>query len=181
MPRRIAVYAGSFDPITNGHLWVIETAAKLFDDLYVVVANNPAKKYMFPAPHRWALLNRSIKHIQHDNLFTSTVENEFIVKYAKRTYSTRPLPHGPEQRYIVRGIRSVADYEFERQMAEINRKIEPDIETVILMCPPELASVSSSAVKGLIGPPGWEDVVGRYVPESVLDKLKEMQCTDTQG
>jgi pantetheine-phosphate adenylyltransferase len=179
MTYRIGVYAGSFDPITLGHVWVIETASKLFDQFHVVIADNPAKKYMFGSPRRWGLVHGAIKHIQKTHLYTTSLslsvpeQNKFIANYAMKLEAKAPGMQGQEQRYIVRGVRSVADYEFERQMVEINKKIQPEVETIILIPPPELSSISSSAVKGLVGPEGWEQVVKPYVPECVLLALRD--------
>jgi len=164
MPRENRVkgiYAGSFDPPTNGHLWMFEQGASLFDDFVVAVGINPDKKYAFSIQERLEMLREITK--RHRNVSVETFENQFLVNYAKKIGAG----------YIVRGIRSEGDYEFERGMRHINSDLNPDITTVFLMPPREIAEVSSSLVKGLIGPEGWRDVVGKYVPDVVYAKLLE--------
>jgi len=124
---RTAVYAGSFDPPTNGHLWMIEQGLKLFDHLYVAIGSNPAKTYTFSVEERLQML------------------------------------------------RNPNDYEYERGMRHINADMAPEIITSFLMPPRDIAELSSSMIKGLIGPDGWEDMVRRYVPEVVFNEL-EKKC-----
>ena len=148
-----AVYAGSFDPITNGHLWMVEKAVELFDEVVVAIGENPDKKYTFAIEDRLAVLRESLAAMT--GVRVACFANEFLVNYTQSVGA----------QYILRGIRDVGDYEFERGMRNINDDLQPDITTVFLMPPREIAEVSSSLVKGLIGPEGWRDVVKRYVPE----------------
>jgi len=143
-----AVYAGSFDPITNGHLWIVEQAIELFDEVVVAIGGNPDKKYTFSLEDRLAALRESLEVI--GDVHVDSFANEFLVNYAQSVGA----------QYIIRGIRNVGDYEFERGMRHINNDLQPNITTVFLMPPREIAEVSSSLVKGLIGPDGWRDVVG---------------------
>ena len=152
---KTAVYAASFDPVTNGHLWVIEQAAALFDHLVVAIGVNPDKTYTFSLPDRLDLLRETTA--QFENVTVTSFENQFLVTYAKTI----------QARYIVRGIRTQADYEYERSMRYINSDLDGDIVTLFLMPPREIAEISSSFVKGLVGPEGWRDVVRRYVPDAV--------------
>ena len=152
---KTAVYAASFDPVTNGHLWVIEQAAALFDHLVVAIGVNPDKTYTFSLPDRLDLLRETTA--QFENVTVTSFENQFLVTYAKTI----------QARYIVRGIRTQADYEYERGMRYINSDLDGDILTIFLMPPREIAEISSSFVKGLVGPEGWRDVVRRYVPDAV--------------
>jgi pantetheine-phosphate adenylyltransferase len=160
-----AVYAGSFDPITNGHLWMIEQGANLFDELVVAIGTNPDKKYAFSLAERKAMLRDSTHHIH--SICLDVVGHNFLVQYA----------HSIGAQYVLRGIRSERDYEYEREMRHINHDLRPDIVTVFLMPPREIAEVSSSLVKGLVGLEGWGTVVRQYVPEAawrfLLDKQKE--------
>ncbi len=160
-----AVYAGSFDPITNGHLWMIEQGANLFDELVVAIGTNPDKKYAFSLAERMAMLRDSTHHIH--SICPDAVGHNFLVQYA----------HSIGAQYVLRGIRSERDYEYEREMRHINNDLRPDIVTVFLMPPREIAEVSSSLVKGLVGLEGWETIVRQYVPEAawrfLLDKQKE--------
>ena len=161
-----AVYAGSFDPITNGHLWMVEQGVQLFDVLVVAIGQNPDKQYTFSLEDRLAVLRESLQTMA--NVRVDSFANEFLVNYARSV--------GAE--YILRGIRDVKDYEFERGMRHINDDLQPNITTVFLMPPREIAEVSSSLVKGLIGPDGWRDVVKRYVPTPVYELVLAKHETD---
>ena len=156
-----AVYAASFDPVTNGHLWVIEQAAQLFDHLTIAIGINPEKAYTFSLEERLALLAETTS--QFENVTIANYENQFLVNYARNI----------DANHIIRGIRTQTDYEFERRMRYINSDLDESITTIFLMPPREIAEISSSFVKGLIGPTGWKDVVNRYVPEPVFQKFLE--------
>lgn len=154
-PKRTAVYAGSFDPVTAGHMYLIREAARLFDRLIVAIGTNPGKHYTFSVDERHELLARCVRGIP--NVAIDRFSNDFLVEYAKRV----------KARYIVRGIRNAHDYEYERTMRQVNGDINPAVTTVFLMPPRELAELSSSFVKGLVGPKGWEKVVKDYLPPPV--------------
>jgi len=158
---RRAVYAGSFDPITNGHLWMIETSAKLFDELIVAIGINPDKKYTFTIEERLAMLGETAKN--YSNVTVSSFEGKYQVKYAKSMGAN----------YILRGLRDDMDFRYEKAMSSVNMDIESSIETVSFFPPDNLAKVSSSMVKGLIGFEGWEEIVKKYVPEPVFRKIVE--------
>ena len=157
-----AIYAGSFDPPTNGHLWAIEEGAKLFTPLIIAIGVNPDKKYAFSIPERIAMLEEMVADISGDFRIES-FENQYLADYAKSI----------EADYILRGIRNTGDYEFERGMRNINQDLQPGITTIFLMPPRELAEISSSLVKGLIGPEGWKEVVKKYVPLSVYRHIEQ--------
>ncbi|MEI8067906.1 MAG: pantetheine-phosphate adenylyltransferase [Candidatus Shapirobacteria bacterium] len=159
--EKIAVYAGSFDPLTNGHLWMIEQGSKTFDKLIVAVGINPDKKYTFSIEERLQMLKESIK--DSSNVDFDEFNNKYLVNYAKQIGAD----------FILRGVRNSADFSFEQGMGNVNHDINPDITTIFLMPPRELCEVSSSLVKGLVGPDGWETVVCQYVPKPVFDKIKE--------
>lgn len=156
---RRAVYAGSFDPPTNGHLWMIQEAQQLFDELIVAIGVNPEKKSNYTVPERCAML-QDITH-EFSNVCVASFENEFLVNYANKMGA----------KFIVRGIRSASDYEYERAVRHINADLQPEIQTVFLMPPREIAEISSTMVKGLVGPSGWRDIVERYVPQAVYQKI----------
>ena len=156
---RTAVYAGSFDPPTNGHLWMIERGLELFDRLIVAIGDNPSKSYTFTVAERLELLRASTPG--HDRLRIEFFDNRYLVDYAKKM----------DAGYILRGIRSPHDYEYERVMRHINADMAPDITTIFLMPPRDIAEVSSSMIKSLTGPEGWEDTVRRYVPRPVFEAL----------
>ena len=154
-----AIYAGSFDPITNGHLWVIEKAANIFDELIVALGDNPDKSYFFKLDERLKLLQQILAKYQ--NVKIDHFEGEFLVNYAKRVGAT----------HIIRGIRNNQDYEYEKTMRYINSDLCGDMDTVFLMPPRDYAEVSSSLVKGFTGTLGWEEIVTKYVPQEVLNSL----------
>lgn len=160
MPRR-AVYAGSFDPLTNGHLWMIEQGANLFDHLTVAIGINPDKHYTFSLEERLRLLRECIG--EQKNVTIDSFENKFLVHYAD----------SKRARFILRGIRTESDYDYERGMRHINSDLRPEVASVFLMPPREIAEVSSSFVKGLIGPEGWQEIVKQYVPAPVYNALKK--------
>lgn len=156
-----AVYAGSFDPPTNGHVWMIEQGAQLFDELIIAVAKHPEKEYTFEIEERLEWLQEIAD--RHDNVRVASIQNEFLAHYAKRV----------QARFVIRGIRHEDDYQYERGMRYVNSDLNPDLTTVFLMPPRALCELSSSFVKGMIGPVGWESVVERYVPIAVFARLKQ--------
>jgi pantetheine-phosphate adenylyltransferase len=158
---RQAVYAGTFDPITKGHLWVIEQGVALFDELVVAVAINPDKQTMFTLAERIEMVKASVPPL--GNVRFATIENRYLVDYAKECGIG----------WMLRGVRNEADATYEKTLRNINAERDASIQTVYVMPPLKLCDVSSSLVKGLVGPAGWEDLVGKYVPDPVLDKLKE--------
>ena len=152
---RRAVYAGSFDPLTLGHLWMIEQGRRLFDELVVAIGINPDKKYLFTLDERLDILRQVTGGFA--NVRVASFENLFLVHYARQV----------EASFILRGIRNEQDYGYERGMRYVNAEFDESIQTVFLVPPRDLVEVSSSFVKGLVGPRGWQDVVRKYVPEPV--------------
>jgi pantetheine-phosphate adenylyltransferase len=159
---RIAVYAGTFDPVTLGHLWMIEKGSKIFDKLVIAIGTNPDKKCYFPLEERILMLKESIS--KYSNVTVDAYENKFLIKYSESIGA----------KFILRGIRSTADYEYEKSLSYINRDLSSEIVTVFLLPPRNLIEISSSVVRGLIGPEGWEQVVSKYIPRSVLKRLKSL-------
>lgn len=159
--KNIAIYAGSFDPITLGHLWMIETGAKMFDKLIIAIGTNPNKKTFFSLNERLEMIAQSTKHLP--NIFIKNFDNEFLINYAKRVGAT----------FVLRGIRTANDYEYEKTMRSINSDIDNEIISIFLIPPREITEISSSMVKGLVGPKDWEMVISKYVPKIVFEKLKE--------
>jgi pantetheine-phosphate adenylyltransferase len=153
------VYAGSFDPLTTGHLWMVLEGARLFDRLTVAIGINPDKKYRFSLDDRLAMLRESCRHIP--GLTISHFSNLYLIDYARSLGAT----------HILRGIRSPADFEFERAMRHLNGDFDKRITTVFLIPPRALSEVSSSMVKGLVGPKGWQKTVKPFVPSAVYKRL----------
>jgi len=156
---RAAVYAGSFDPVTLGHMWMIKQGSSMFDKLVVAVGTNPDKSCHFSLNERIEMLQESIAGV--GNVTVDKYPNKYLIKYAGSIGA----------RFILKGIRNSIDYEYEKSISYINRDLNPDIVTVFLLPPRDMVEFSSSIVRGLIGLEGWEDIVGKYVPACVLRRL----------
>jgi pantetheine-phosphate adenylyltransferase len=154
---RKAMYPGTFDPITIGHLDVIERAASLVDELHVVVAENIHKKHTFTALERLDFVKRVTKHIPNIKISTT---NTLVVRYAKSL--------GID--LIVRGLRNFSDYENEYALYQFNKNIEPEVETLFLLPASRNHFVSSSAIKELILHDAQIDL---YVPKSIIEDVKK--------
>lgn len=159
MSSRVAVYAGSFDPVTCGHMYVIEQAARLFDNLIIAVGNNFEKRPHFSERERRTFVEISTEHLS--NVRVTTFSDTLLVDYAQSVGAG----------YIVRGIRSGADFVFEQQMRMVIAKIQPHIEIVYFIPPPRLAEVSSTLVRELMGVPNTRHILRDYVPEPVFRAL----------
>ena len=162
-----AVYAGSFDPITVGHEYIILRASKLFDRLIIAVGTNPDKKYTFNTRDRMLLIEDVIdnwKIPEKENIEVIAFHDEYQAIWAKK--------QGAD--YLIRGIRDENDFRFESNMRAINDTIScGGIETIYFIPPNELKVISSSMVKGLVGPKDWKDVIKTYVSRPVIDALEE--------
>ncbi|MFA5934561.1 MAG: pantetheine-phosphate adenylyltransferase [Candidatus Paceibacterota bacterium] len=162
MKTRKVVYAASLDPITNGHLNVIERFAPLYDEFIVVVAVDARKTYMFTPEERVSMTKSAVAHIS--NVTVDVCIGRYVVKYAESVGA----------QVIIRGLRNFKDLEDEQVLAEENRRICSTIETIWVPCLPNLMHISSSMVKGHVGiDPDWEEQVVRSVPSIVVTKLKE--------
>jgi pantetheine-phosphate adenylyltransferase len=153
---RRAIYPGSFDPVTNGHLDVIERARKLFDEVVVAVAHNDEKQPLFSLEHRLDLLRETAGKI--GNVRIAEFEG-LLVEFARKEHAGA----------VVRGLRAISDFEFEFQMALMNRKLDPAVETIFLMPKEEYSYLSSRIVKEIARLGG--DVSG-FVPACVAKALR---------
>ncbi|MBD2846131.1 pantetheine-phosphate adenylyltransferase [Paenibacillus sp. IB182496] len=155
---RIAVYPGSFDPVTYGHLDIIERAAKQFDRLVVAVLNNLSKKPLFSVEERTALLRevtRSLPNVEIDSF------RDLLVRYM-RTKNAQ---------VIVRGIRSITDFEYELQLASTNQHLDRSVETIFMATNPKFGYLSSSIVKEIAQFKGSiSELVPPAVEQAVLRK-----------
>jgi len=153
-----AVYPGTFDPVTNGHIDIIERALKLFDKLYIVVADNPQKAPTFTPEERVSMLKDALK--KHNDKIQIEFFDGLLLNYVKSKKCD----------FIVRGLRAISDFEFEFSRALLNRELEKDIDTVFIMTKDDYAFLSSSIVKeiAMFGGP-----VKGFVPEIVENKLRE--------
>lgn len=154
---RAAVYPGSFDPITNGHIDLVERALGIFDRLIVAVAWHREKSVLFTMEERVEMVKETTK--KYDRVTVDQISG-LTVDYVKQQGLS----------VIVRGLRAVSDFEFELQMALMNRKMDHKIETVFLMPSIEYSYITSSMVKEIASAGGHLD---DFVPESVIEKLKE--------
>jgi len=155
--KKIAVYPGSFDPITNGHLDIIQRALEFVDELVIAILVNPEKKALFSVRERMGLMrkvipeNHRVRMDQFDGL---------LVEYARKQGA----------RMIIRGLRAVSDFDYEFQLALMNRRLEPQIETIFLVPAEQYSYVSSQLVKEIASLGG--SVTG-LVPPEVETKMKE--------
>ncbi len=157
---RRAIYPGSFDPITNGHLDIIERGSKLFDEIVVAVLDNPNKNPMFSVEERIEMLGEVLPAINsNDCRITIDYFQGLLVEYAVKKQANA----------IVRGIRAISDYEYELQMALMNRRLEPRLETVFLMSAEDYSYVSSRLVKQIFTLGG---AVDGLVPDSVKTGMR---------
>ena len=152
----IAVYPGSFDPVTSGHYDIIERAAGMFETLIVLVAANSTKAPLFTAEERAALLRESCAALP--NVKVAILPPVLLVSYVESC----------DAKVIVKGLRAVSDFEYEFQMALLNRRLQPEVETIFLMTAAEYSYLSSSIVKEIARLGG--DIVG-LVPETVRQAL----------
>lgn len=154
---RTAIYPGTFDPVTSGHVDLVERGLRLFDRMVVAVADSGSKGPLFSLDERVDLLERSVAHL----------EGVRVVPFARLTVD---FARDMDAVAIVRGLRAVSDFDYEFQLAWMNRKLDPKIETVFL-CPNENYSYVNSTLVKEIARLGGE--VGDFVPEGVRDALLE--------
>lgn len=173
--KRIGFYAGSFDPPTFGHKWMIETALTLCDELYVGVGIHPTKKPLFTGAQRLGLLAMLMYDVgpRKNDLVYCTYEGATVIETMKVGATV-----------MFRGIRSVSDFDYELMQRHVNDDIASahyqstmnasgtPPTSVFLAPPPDLAMVSSSMVKSLIGLPNWKTIVGKYTTPDIADALQ---------
>ncbi len=153
---KIAIYPGSFDPITNGHLDVLDRARKVFDKIIVLVANNKDKKYVFDVAKRVEMIKDAVKDF--DNVCVDYTEG-LTVAYAEKKNAC----------CLIRGLRAVTDFEYELKLAAANRFVSKNIDEVFFMASPEHSFISSSMVNELVSS-GVD--ISKLVPQSVVEAYK---------
>jgi pantetheine-phosphate adenylyltransferase len=159
--RRIAVYPGSFDPVTFGHLDIIRRAAKQFDLLIVAVLNNLSKNPLFTVQERTELLKEATKDLPNVEIDHF---RDLLVRYMR----------SKQAKVIIRGIRSVTDFEYELQMASTNRQLDEGIETIFMMTNPKYSYLSSSIVKEIAKFRGAvQDLVPPFVEAALRSKFAD--------
>ena len=151
-----AIYPGSFDPLTNGHLDLIARASRIFDHLVVAILRNSAKDPLFTVEERVAMLSEGVA--EFDNVSVSTFDG-LLVEFAREERAQA----------VVRGIRAISDYEYEFQMALMNRRLSPELETIFLMPDAKYSFVSSRLVKEVFNLGGSVDGL---VPKFVVERMK---------
>ncbi len=152
----IAIYPGSFDPITNGHLDLIQRGSRMFDRLIVSILRNDAKQALFSVEERMEMLREVVQ--VYPNVAVDSFEG-LLVEYAAARSAT----------VLLRGIRAISDYEYELQMALMNRRLQPDLETVFLLANESYSFISSRLVKEVFGLGG--SITG-LVPPTVEERLR---------
>jgi pantetheine-phosphate adenylyltransferase len=150
-----AIYPGTFDPITNGHVDIIQRASKMFDEIVVAVAENKAKKPMFTVEERVTMVKKATKHI-------SNVE---VISFHSLLVD---LSDELDANIIIRGIRAVSDFEYEFQMGYANSSLKKELETIFLMPSLEYAFISSSIVRSILP---FDGKIEHLVPHSILADL----------
>jgi pantetheine-phosphate adenylyltransferase len=154
---KIAIYPGTFDPITNGHLDIVHRASKLFNTVIVAISNNIQKNPLFSLDERKNLVQETVKGLSNVEV---DVFNELLVQYAKRKGAS----------ILIRGLRALSDFEYEFQMALMNRKLAPELETVYLMPSEEYTYINSTIAKEVFNFGGKVDC---FLPSIVIDALKK--------
>lgn len=156
---RVGVYPGSFDPVTLGHLDIIERGSRIVDKLIVGVLQNGAKNPMFSVEERIQLLKKATAHL--DNVQICPFEG-LLVEFLKQEGAT----------VVIRGLRAVTDFEYELQMAQANRSLYPEMETIFLTTSVQYSFISSTIVKDVLRHNGD---VGHFVPAAVLDMIYQLR------
>ncbi|WLI78149.1 pantetheine-phosphate adenylyltransferase [Kosakonia sp. H02] len=158
--QKRAIYPGTFDPITNGHIDIVTRAATMFDELVLAIAASPSKKPMFDLDERVALAQAATAHLPN---VTVVGFSDLMANFAR----------AQQANILIRGLRAVADFEYEMQLAHMNRHLMPELESVYLMPSKEWSFISSSLVKEVARHQGD---VAHFLPQNVhqalLDKLK---------
>jgi len=156
-----AIYPGSFDPVTLGHLDIIKRSASMVDELIVGVLNNKAKSPLFSVEERVTMLDEVTKELPNVKVIPFA---GLLVDFARQT----------ESKMIIRGLRAITDFEYELQMSQMNRKLEENVETVFLTTNLEYSYLSSSMVKEVAAFGGdISQLVPALVADKVLEKMKE--------
>lgn len=158
--KTIALYPGSFDPITNGHLDILKRAAKLFEKVIVTVAVNNKKEAVFSGDERVELIKECISEKKWSKNIEVTQFTGLLVDYAQKVKADT----------LVRGVRQISDFEYEFRMALTNKRLAPEIDTIFLMPDEEFTFISASIVKEVAY---WDGDLSSFVPEEVAKALKK--------
>lgn len=160
--HRVALYPGTFDPVTLGHLDIIQRAVKLFDHLVIGIANNPSKNQAFTIEERIEMMRRETAPLSGGGRATIAVESfdTLLIHFARKVGAM----------VIIRGLRAVSDFEYEFQMVAMNQRLEPNIETVFLMADPRHQAIASRLVKEIAS---FGGDVGAFTTPTIAAALKK--------
>ncbi|MCE2572638.1 pantetheine-phosphate adenylyltransferase [Motilimonas eburnea] len=153
------IYPGTFDPVTNGHIELIERACKMFGSVIISIAASPSKQPLFDLNHRVSMLQQATQHLDNVQIIGFT---GLLAEFAKQQ----------QAQVLLRGVRGGNDFDYELQLANMNRKLNPELETVILTPSPENCAISSTLVKEIAKHGGdVKDLVPAHVKQALVEKL----------
>lgn len=159
MEKKIALFPGSFDPITKGHKSIVERALPMFDKIVVAVGTNTAKNSVFPLEKRIEWIEKTFA--QYDNVEVVTF-NSLTVDFCRQIGA----------KYILRGLRNSTDFQYERNIARINQELAEEIETIFLMTKPDDAAISSSLVREILS---FGRDVSQFIPEEITISINDIK------
>ena len=159
MEKKIALFPGSFDPITKGHKSIVERALPMFDKIVVAVGTNTAKNSVFPLKKRIEWIEKTFA--QYDNVEVVTF-NSLTVDFCREIGA----------KYILRGLRNSTDFQYERNIARINQELDSEIETIFLMTKPDDAAISSSLVREILS---FGRDVSQFIPEEIEISINDIK------
>lgn len=154
--EKIAIYPGSFDPVTKGHIDILERASKMFDKVIIAVLKNNDKKSLIPVEDRVNLIKEAVKEIKNASVDSF---DGLTVEYARKKGA----------KFLIRGLRAVSDFEYEMQLSQANMSIAPDIGTVFLITKPKYNFISSGIVKEIAS---YGEDISKFAPNCVVEYLK---------
>lgn len=154
---KVAIYPGTFDPITNGHIDLVMRAAQIFDRVIIAVSDNPRKSPLFNIDERLSMVNTAVDHLDHVSVESF---NDLLVSFVRRK----------DARFVIRGLRAVSDFEYEFQLASANRRMDENVETIFLTPSEANYFISSSLVREISH---YQGDVSSFVPAAVEAALTE--------
>lgn len=157
MSKKVAIYPGTFDPVTNGHLDLVERAEQIFDEVIIAVSDNPRKNPLFSTQERIALVDEATQHIPHVRVESF---DDLLVNFVARK----------KAKFVIRGLRAVSDFEYEFQLASANRRLDNNVETIFLTPLEANYFISSSLVREISY---YEGDITSFAPEHVVIALRE--------
>ncbi len=155
--KKRAIYPGTFDPLTNGHLDIIERSSKIFDQVIIAIGNNPEKNPLFSVEERAKMIKKSTKHLSN---ITLVKFNSLLIDLSSELNSN----------IIIRGIRSAGDFEYEAQMTYANNSLKKELETIYLMPSLKYSYISSSVVRTLLK---FNGRIEHLVPKAILEDIEK--------